>query len=320
MRISGKQFCRVLVSTALILMMLGTAAQPASARKYRRKPNPPGSPPAVAVVAPTAGATLSGTVTVAGTAWDGSGIARVDVAVDDGAFESAVGTTDWSYALDASSLPDASHTITARAVDFSGESAMTSVEVVVSNGPPASPDHMVTPEGVTIDIAPPVTGWTAQQVYDLLKPSAYQLSLLGPDLTVKVQTTYPSSTTTSVGTNGSAYEYFKATIYLDARSTAGFLVRPDYTIAHEYGHAWTLYHLYMTHQKDWTPWLEKRGLLGDTRLDTSYRWGKTEMIADDYRMLFGSPTAVSQANYINSQIPDPRTVPGLKDWFITTWA
>jgi hypothetical protein len=44
------------------------------------------------------------------------------------------------------------------------------------------------------------------------------------------------------------------------------------------------------------------------------------MIADDYRMLFGTPAAISEAKYINPYIADPRNVPGLRDWFINTWA
>jgi hypothetical protein len=178
---------------------------------------------------------------------------------------------------------------------------------------------MVTPEGVTIQIYSGVSGWTAQQIYDLLKPSAYQLGLIGPHLTIKVQTTTPSSTATSAGTTGSAYTSFNAVLYLDADPNTVFPLRPDSVVAHEYGHVWTMYHLYITEQGDWTPWLQARGLLGDPRVDSTYSWSKNEMIADDYRMLFGDAAAVSQAAYINPQAPDPRTVPGLKDFFVNVW-
>ena len=69
-----------------------------------------------------------------------------------------------------------------------------------------------------------------------------------------------------------------------------------------------MYHLYMTRQGDWSPWLPARGLAGDSRVDSSYNWSKNEMIADDYRMLFGTAAAVSQAAYINASATDPRLV------------
>jgi hypothetical protein len=57
----------------------------------------------------------------------------------------------------------------------------------------------------------------------------------------------------------------------------------------------------------------------DPRLESSYIWSKREMIAEDYRLLFGTAAAqeVAQMNYA---IPDARDVPGLKDLFTGTWA
>jgi hypothetical protein len=177
---------------------------------------------------------------------------------------------------------------------------------------------MVTPEGATIEIAPDVTTWTAQQIYDLLGPNAFQLGRIGPTLTVKVQTAYASQTSTSAGTTGDRYTSFRATIYLNP-ATGGFSRSPEVTLAHEYGHAWSMYHLYLTQQKDWTPWLQARGLLDESRLDSSYTWTKGEIIAEDYRLLFGSPAAVSGANPMNNSIVDPRTIPGYRDWLASIW-
>ena len=98
------------------------------------------------------------------------------------------------------------------------------------------------------------------------------------------------------------------------------MTRPDCIVAHEYGHAGTLHHLYMSQHGDWSSYLAARGLAGDPRVDSSYNWSKDEMIADDYRMLFGSAAAVAQAGYINSEVADPRTVPGLRDFLLTGWA
>jgi len=134
-----------------------------------------------------------------------------------------------------------------------------------------------------------------------------------------VQTTYNTFTTTSAGTSGGVYTSFNATLYLDARSNSLLLTRPDATIAHEYGAVWSMYHLYLTEQGSWTPWLQARGLLGDPLLDSSDVWSKGEMIADDYRMLFGTPAAQSEMGYVNPAVPDPRTVSGLRDFFVDVW-
>lgn len=276
--------------------------------------------PTIQISSPAAGATLSGTATVSGTASDDVQVASVAVSVDGGAYAAAQGTASWSYALATGSLANGTHTISVRATDGSGNVGTASVAVNVQNGLPAGvADQLVTPEGATIQVATGVSGWTAQQVYDLLKPNAYQLALIGPHLTIKVQTTYNTFTTTSAGTSGGVYASFNATMYLNASSNSLLLTRPDATIAHEYGAVWSMYHLYLTEQGSWTPWLQARGLLGNPLVDSSDVWSKNEMIADDYRMLFGTPAAQSEMGYVNPDVPDPRTVSGLKDFFVDVW-
>jgi hypothetical protein len=280
------------------------------------------TPPSVQISSPAAGATLGGTANVSGSASDNVQVSSVAVSVDGGAYVAAQGTTSWSYALDTSSLASGSHTLTARATDASGNAGTASVSFTVGSAPlPAGVvDQLVTPEGATIQILSGVSGWTAQQVYDLLKPNAYQLALIGPHLTIKVQTTYNTFTTTSAGTNGGVYTTFNAALYLDARSSSLLWTRPDATVAHEYGAVWSMYHLYLTEQGSWTPWLQARGLLGDPRLDSSDLWSKGEMIADDYRMLFGTQAAQNEMSYVNPDVPDPRSVAGLKDFFVNVWS
>jgi hypothetical protein len=279
------------------------------------------TPPAVQVASPAAGATLSGTATVSGSASDNAGVASVAVSVDGGAYAAAQGTTSWSYALDTSSLANGAHTISVQATDSSGNVATASVAVSVQNAlPPGVAQQLVTPEGVTIQVDADVAGWTAQQIYDLLKANALELSRIGPSLTVKVQTTYASSNSVSVAQTNGVYSNFRATIYLKAVSGTVFPARPDDVMAHEYGGVWALYHLYMSQQGNWNPWLSARGLLGDPRVDSTFSWSKNEMIADDYRMLFGTPAAQSEAAYVNPDVPDPRTVAGLRDFFLNVWA
>jgi hypothetical protein len=277
------------------------------------------TPPSVWISQPKSGATVEGIVTAAGTAADAGGLATVDVSLDGGPFRAATGTASWTVSMDTTSLKPGTHTLTARASDVAGNRSTVSATVTIATST-AGGSRLVTPEGATIEVAADVQGWTAQEVYEILRPNAYQLSLIGPALTVMVQTAYASQTASSASESNGVYSNFRSIIYLRANGASNFDFRPDQIIAHEYGHAWTSYHLYVTQRNDWTKYLQARGLLGDSRLDSTYNWSRGEMIADDYRLLFGTPTAQQQAGYINTAVVDPRTVPGLRDWFINTWA
>lgn len=162
--------------------------------------------------------------------------------------------------------------------------------------------------------------WTPRQVYNLFI-GAYELEgIVGPNLTVSVDAGPSATPTAAKADHLGNYYWFHADIHLDGDPDATFTLKPEYTAAHEYGHAWSLYHFYITQNGNWQPWLDFRFPGGEPRLDTSYVWGRREIIADDYRMLFGSSLAISQAGYINGDITDPREVPGYKDWFQTVWA
>ncbi|HEX6701904.1 MAG TPA: Ig-like domain-containing protein [Gaiellaceae bacterium] len=280
------------------------------------------SAPTVAFTSPASGASVSGAVTVTGSAGDDRQVAKVEVAVDGGAYALATGTSSWSYPLDTSSLAAGSHTLSARATDSSGNvgSATLSFSVAASSLPSGVVDQLVTPEGVTIQIYSGATGWTAQQIYSLLKANALELGRIGPTLTVRLQTQYASSTSASASETNGAYGNFKAIMSLQAAPGSVFTDRPDAIVAHEYGHVWTLYHLYMSQQGEWTKYLAARGIASDPRLDSTYNWSKDEMIADDYRLLFGTSAAQSELAYINPDVADPRTASGLRDFFLNVWA
>lgn len=89
----------------------------------------------------------------------------------------------------------------------------------------------------------------------------------------------------------------------------------DYTMFHEYGHAWSSYYAMMVQQDTrLTGYLEARGIdPSDPRLGTSHAWNSGEMIAEDYRQLFGSPTA-AKLGQENQDIPAAKDVPGLKEY------
>ncbi|MFL5799744.1 MAG: Ig-like domain-containing protein [Actinomycetota bacterium] len=311
--------------TARAVDLAGNASTTSRVVTVANGPPPDTTPPTVVMTAPAAGGTVSGSVGVQGTATDNAGLGMVDVSIDGGAFRAATGTASWSYGFDTSTVADGAHTVTARATDTSGNTGTATITLTVSNAA-GSNSHMVTAEGVTIDVSS-AGPWTAPQIYDLLKPSALQLSLIGPHLTIEVQDTYSSQTTTSASSSGGVYTSFTATIYLKGVNST-FSVRPESQIAHEYGHAWTLYHLYMTQNGDWSSYLNYRWanadgsvrLGGDPRLDTTYTWNRFEIIAEDYRLLFGSSLAVSESPlHMNTDIPQPSSVTGLRSFLLNTW-
>jgi hypothetical protein len=290
--------------------------------------------PQVAIVSPTEGATVSGTLTVVGTASDDIGVTRVEVSADGGAYRLAQGTGSWSLPLDTTAYTDGSHTIKVKASDAVGRSSTASATVSVRNAPAPAPtppppppsdpsvgERLVTPEGMIIEIASDVSGWSAENVYALLRANALQLDLTGPSLTVKVQTEVASGVAASASTTGSTYTSVRAILYLRATETSLFTTQPDRTVAHEYGHVWATYHLYLSHRGDWSDYLAARSLDGDSRLDTSYSWSRGEIIADDYRLLFGSAQAIAQGpRHLNADLPDPRDVPGLRAFLMDSWS
>ena len=303
--------------------------------------------PSAAIAAPSSGSILSGTIMVAGSASDNASVSRTEVKVDSGTWRTATGTNSWNHALDTAAYADGSHTISARSTDSSGNvSAPTSVTVTFDNTPEAPPSPtpsaspsptvspspsptssptrtctgncMVTPENVVIEVnsAGP---WTPQGIYQMLKENARDLDKIGPSLTVKVQDTYSSQAVTSVQQSSTGYSDFTATIYLKGAGSS-FSSTPDSVLTHEFGHVWAEYHRYFAKSGDWSSYLQARGLAGETRLDSSYMWDRGEIIADDYRLLFGSAKVVDQNPWHkNYEIADPRNVSGLRDFLANEW-
>lgn len=91
------------------------------------------TPPVVSFSSPAAGATVSGTATVAGTASDNVSVSTVELRVDGGSWQTASGTTSWSLAWDSTTAANGSHTLTVRATDPSGNTSTSSETVTVNN-------------------------------------------------------------------------------------------------------------------------------------------------------------------------------------------
>ena len=94
---------------------------------------PDTTPPIVNFTSPANGATVSGMVTLLGTASDSGGVVQVAISVDGVAMGVAAGTSSWSYTLDTTLLYNSTHTLTAQAMDTAFNSGSASIGVTVSN-------------------------------------------------------------------------------------------------------------------------------------------------------------------------------------------
>jgi uncharacterized lipoprotein NlpE involved in copper resistance len=286
------------------------------------------TPPTVKIASPATGSTVSGNLQLSGSAADNSSVATVAVAVDGGSWQVASGTTSWTSAWNTTSAVNGQHTITVRATDASGNVATASADVTVSNtsSAPATQGSWVSPEGVKINVNS-AGSWTIAQIYSILTANALDLDKIGPHLTINVQDQYTSQTQTNATYYMGSYSSVASTMWLQGVNS-GFSARPDDTLAHEYGHAWSTYWFYMAHQGSWTDyekarWTTSNGsltLATDSRTGTSYSWQVEEIVADDYRLLFGSSLAVSERpSHLNPDIPAPRDVTGLSTFLFNSW-
>ncbi len=124
----------------------------------------PTSAPTVSITAPSNGATVSGTLTVSGTASSSVGLSDVTVSVDNGTPQTATGTTSWSSTIGTTTLSNGTHTITATAHDTAGNTATSSITVDVNNvttstACAATPSGMVQLSG-NLSVESNLDGWT----------------------------------------------------------------------------------------------------------------------------------------------------------------
>ena len=95
--------------------------------------------PTVAITSPASGASVSGTISVSGTASDTVSISSVQVAVDGGSYANASGTNNWTFGLNTASLSNGAHSLSAKTTDAAGISATSSpLSLTVNNGTTAS--------------------------------------------------------------------------------------------------------------------------------------------------------------------------------------
>ena len=100
------------------------------------------SPPHVQINTPVDGSTVSGTVEIAGNAWDDFRVGGVKVHIDAGGWWTATDTSEngtwwsWSTSWDTTTVPNGEHRIEAIAWDNASQHTYTSVGVIVHNEPP----------------------------------------------------------------------------------------------------------------------------------------------------------------------------------------
>ena len=90
------------------------------------------TPPSVSFTAPTAGAVVSGVITVQVSATDNVGVSSVALSVD-GVTMATDDGSPFSFLLDSAIVPNGSHTFTATATDDTGNSSIASISVNVNN-------------------------------------------------------------------------------------------------------------------------------------------------------------------------------------------
>ena len=74
-------------------------------------------PPTVSITSPLNGSTVSGTVTIAGTASDDVSVEKVEIRIGDDLWQEVTGTTSWTYSWDTTSMATGNYDIYARSYD-----------------------------------------------------------------------------------------------------------------------------------------------------------------------------------------------------------
>jgi hypothetical protein len=164
------------------------------------------------------------------------------------------------------------------------------------------------PEGLTVKSYNDVV--SARSVYDALMAGSLRGGEM-PYTTIRFDL-HPSNVC-SIGAvhSGGLWGSYQANCYI---AYISWLDQGDNSLFHEYGHAWSMYHAYVVQQDpSLTRYLQARGLAGDPRIGTSSSWNPKEMIAEDYRQLFGT-AAAAVGSQDNLEIPRASEVPGLGEF------
>jgi hypothetical protein len=124
---------RVAVVLSVLASGVLLAQAPPQPPRNLRIIQPTGAPPVVSFVAPSPGATVSGTVTLSATASDDIGVLGVQFYVDGAAIGAEDTTVPYSVSWNTATVSNASHSLMARARDGAGNQASATLTVTVNN-------------------------------------------------------------------------------------------------------------------------------------------------------------------------------------------
>jgi mannan endo-1,4-beta-mannosidase len=172
--------------------------------------------PTVSISSPSNGGTVSGTVTVSGTATDNMGLSKVEVALNGGIWRVATGTSSWSYSWDSTAWINGTNTIIAKATDTQNNSSTSQITVTVNNGAVTSTSYEISASKSQDD-----GYWFIYIIHLTNKTSAsltgdYKIRFfLAPEGTITMQGFYDNSTTynstvtaSAIATYGGGQSYF----------------------------------------------------------------------------------------------------------------
>lgn len=181
--------------------------------------------------------------------------------------------------------------------------------------PSSAAGTLVTPEGVTINVYTDQV--TPQQVYQTLLDNGLQAHIK----LVRVDVVESGLNMASVGADcmilaDGARQCVPASAVIQLNVNS-LLAYPNIIVGHEYGHVWENFYRWTYWDGSFDAYLEARGLTGDSRLGSSHCWQPYEILAEDYRLLFGAPH--ESTGQCNRYIPTPDQVPGLEEFLALTW-
>ncbi len=97
-------------------------------------------PSSVTITSPANNATVSGVITISGTASDSAGVASVSIGTGSSNFGVATGTTSWTFVLDTTLLTNGPLSLTATSKNYSGTGTTATIQLQVSNAGQAGYD------------------------------------------------------------------------------------------------------------------------------------------------------------------------------------
>ena len=148
--------------------------------------------PTASVTSPTAGATLTGTTTVAVTAADNIGVTGVTLLVDGNAVGAPDTTAPYSFVFNTATLANGAHTISARASDLAGNLGTSAVVNVTVTNSTSTPGDIIAP---TVNVTSPTAGAVLNGSRTITVTATDNVGVVGVNLLVDGSVVGASDTT-----------------------------------------------------------------------------------------------------------------------------